>query len=217
MKHMIVTFGLLILAAVGVSWAATTPTTPTIRQILVECPDWDHAQACPSAIRDFIAGRLPATDQSDRQMGSLAVQLVKALENQKGDIPEDVCMDVSTAIGILAKAMKSPGQTALLENIAVNLCNDTVQTAATNPPNGNGGNENGGGGNENGGGGNENGGNGGEPSSQVSEPSNENGGGGNENGGGSSEPSTPPSSERGQSARGRSRYSSTPFSSGSRK
>ena len=83
MKHIFLVFGLLIMAAVGVSWAATTPTTPTIRQILVECPDWDHAQACPSAIRDFVAGRVPSTDQTDRQMGSLAVKLVQAL--QSGD------------------------------------------------------------------------------------------------------------------------------------
>lgn len=146
MKHMFVIFGLLILAAVGVSWAATTPTTPTIRQILVECPDWDHAMACPSAVRQFLAARTPPTDQSDRQIGSLAVQLVEHLRG-RSSIPLDVCMDVATGINILSKAMKSPGQTKLLEHIALELCDKGIETAAISGPNGNGGNENGGGGN----------------------------------------------------------------------
>jgi hypothetical protein len=203
MKHMFGVFGLLILAAVGVSWAATTPTTPTIRQILTECPDWDHAMACPGAVRDFIAGRVPSTDQTDRQMGSLAVQLVKALENQKGGIPRDVCDDVATGIHILAKAMNSPGQMALLENIALDLCNDTVTTAGIDPPNGNGGNENGGGGNENGGGGNENGGN--------ENGGNENGGGGNSSSSSSEQSSS--SSEQSSSSSSSSEQSSSSSSS----
>jgi hypothetical protein len=205
MKHMFGVFGLLILAAVGVSWAATTPTTPTIRQILTECPDWDHAMACPGAVRDFIAGRVPSTDQTDRQMGSLAVQLVKALENQKGGIPRDVCDDVATGIHILAKAMNSPGQMALLENIALDLCNDTVTTAGIDPPNGNGGNENGGGGNENGGGGNENGGN--------ENGGNENGGGGNSSSSSSSSEQSSSSSEQSSSSSSSSEQSSSSSSS----
>ena len=117
------------LAAAGLSTPSAAQVI-SVSQVLVTCPDFAMAQACPPMATQFLEGRNPGPRRNG-QVVDLVLAIAQVAQHES--VPRKVCLNAADGLRVLASGVTDVDQVNQILDIADALCLGN-RTAAIHGP-----------------------------------------------------------------------------------